>query len=61
MIMMIQVFNQEDKESLILKGLKFICEQNMGNCVAYVFEYNKKMNFDISDIKKYKVTNKLYF
>lgn len=58
--MMIQVFSNEDKEKLQSKGLKFICEKNIGDKVVYIFEYKNKLNFDISDVK-YNLTNRLHF
>lgn len=58
--MFIQVFNNEDKEKLILTGNKFITEQQIGDVKVFLFEVNKNLNFDSLGIK-YNITNKLFF
>lgn len=57
---MIQVFSIEDKDILTSKGMNFICEQKIGDITTYIFEFNNKSKFNLSDIK-YRVCNKLYF
>lgn len=57
---MIQVFSIEDKDILTSKGMNFICEQKIGDITTYIFEFNNKLKFNLSDIK-YRVCNKLYF
>lgn len=58
--MLLQVFNQKDKEKLIQDGFKFITEQKLGDNIVYVFEVDKKLNFSDLGVKA-RFTNKLYF
>lgn len=58
--MFIYVFEKQEKDKLILNGYKFICKNQIGDKIAYVFENNNKLNFTKENIKAYK-TSKLYF
>lgn len=58
--MFIYVFSEGDKEKLLLSGYKFVCKNKIGDNLAYIFEDNKKLNFEKLDVKAYK-TSKLYF
>lgn len=58
--MFIYVFSESEKDKLLLNGYKFICKNNIGDKIAYVFENNNKLNFEKEKIKAYKTT-KLYF
>lgn len=58
--MFIYVFEEQEKDKLILNGYKFICKNQIGDKNAYVFENNNKLNFAKENIKAYK-TSKLYF
>lgn len=59
--MMVQVYSEKDKNILINNGLKFICENKLGDTTCYTFEFNNnKLNFDGLDVK-YKITNRLTF
>ena len=57
--MFIMVFNVEDKDKLIAQGQKFICEQKVGNDIAYLFNCNR-VNLEEQNIK-YVRTNKINF
>ena len=57
--MFIMVFNIEDKDKLIVQGQKFICEQKVGNDIAYLFNCNR-VNLEEQNIK-YVRTNKINF
>lgn len=58
--MFIYVFEEQEKDKLILNGYKFICKNQIGGKISYVFENNNKLNFAKENIEVYK-TNKLYF
>lgn len=58
--MFIYVFSETERDKLLLNGYKFICENQVGNKSAYVFENNNKINFEKLNIMAYK-TNRLYF
>ncbi len=58
--MFTMVFSNEDKQKLIATGAKFMCEQKMGQEIAYLFSGNININFEENKIK-YKRTNKLNF
>lgn len=58
--MILQVFTLEDKNNLIEKGFRFICENQLGDITVYSFEQNK-LRFESLKNMKYKLTNKLYF
>lgn len=49
------------KEKLLLKGYKFICENNIGNKKCYIFEDNELITFSKEDNMHVIKTNKLYF
>lgn len=52
--MFVMVFGN-DKDKLINKGCKLICEQNMNNGIGYIFKNNKKINFEKEDIQYFKI------
>jgi len=57
----IYVFSEEDKKVMVLSGFSYICEHNMGDKKAFVFQGDyKKLNFTL-DKSKYVVDNKLFF
>lgn len=57
----IYVFSEEDKKELLLSGFSYVCEHNMGDKKAFVFQGDyKKLNFTL-DKSKYVVDNKLFF
>jgi len=58
--MLVLVFNQEDKERLLLNGYKFICNNKIGKEDMFIFEDNNKLNFEKENIK-FKKTNKMFF
>lgn len=57
--MFIMVFNVEDRDKLIAQGQKFICEQKVGNDIAYLFNCNR-VNLEEQNINYIK-TNKINF
>lgn len=57
----IYVFSEEDKKVMVLNGFSYICEHNMGDKKAFVFQGDcKKLNFTL-DKSKYVVYNQLFF
>lgn len=52
--MFVMVF-KNDKDKLINKGYKLICEQKMGNGTGYIFKDNKKINFEKENIQHFKI------
>ena len=58
--MFIYCFKKQDKEDLILKGYKFIKEENIDGKEVYIFIDNNKLNFEL-DSKKFIKTNKMNF
>lgn len=46
---------KNDKDKLINKGYKLICEQKMGNGTGYIFKDNKKINFEEENIQHFKI------
>jgi hypothetical protein len=49
------------KNKFISKGYKLIKEESIQNQIAWVFEYNSKMQFDLKDTNKYFTSNTLRF
>ena len=60
-IMFVVAFNSEDYDKLLLKGYKFICENNIGDKKCYIFEDNELITFSKEDNMHVIKTNKLYF
>lgn len=58
--MFILVFNETDREKMMLKGANYISEQNINGKKAFLFDIGQAKNFDLSDIK-YIPTKKIYF
>ena len=58
--MLVQVFNEIDRDKLISYGFRFINEQKLGEITAYVFENNNKLKFSDLGVKA-KFTNRMYF
>lgn len=57
----IYVFTEECYKKLINCGFSYVCEHNMGDKKAFVFQGDyKKLNFTL-DKSKYVVDNKLFF
>lgn len=57
----VYVFSENDKKELILNGFTYICEQHLGNKIAYVFNNDsKKLKFAL-DKSKHFTNNKLFF
>lgn len=59
--MFIYCFDINEKNKLLLQGFNYICECQLGNHVAYVFEFDKKFSISNYDKKKFILTNKMYF
>ncbi|MEG2289641.1 MAG: hypothetical protein RSC24_06700 [Clostridium sp.] len=57
--MFLMVF-EGDKNKLLKKGCKLICEQKIGNEICYVFQNTKRVNFEKENIKYFKI-NKINF
>lgn len=58
--MFLYVFKEEEKQVLLDKGFLLLCVAKHSGKNIFVFEFNKKYNYENLNIN-YHVTNKLYF
>ena len=58
----IYAFTKEDRDELLMQGMKQICDAHIGGKIAYVFEDKpEKFFFNEKNKKKFLFTNKVFF